>query len=128
MVGSKTVSQCKNFYFNYKKRQNLDEILQQHKLKMVSTPPTPSRLPGPHVGAAPQAGGRCSTSTSCLVVPTRGLAAGIRLCHKSPPGHGDDPVCQARPPSAPPWLPWSPGSNTSGCVEEGARWAVRALE
>ena len=39
MVGSKTVSQCKNFYFNYKKRQNLDEILQQHKLKMVSAPP-----------------------------------------------------------------------------------------
>lgn len=36
MVGSKTVSQCKNFYFNYKKRQNLDDILQQHKLKMVS--------------------------------------------------------------------------------------------
>lgn len=35
MVGSKTVSQCKNFYFNYKKRQNLDGILQQHKLKMV---------------------------------------------------------------------------------------------
>ncbi|KAM4049948.1 nuclear receptor corepressor 2 isoform 13-T13 [Anomaloglossus baeobatrachus] len=34
MVGSKTVSQCKNFYFNYKKRQNLDSILQQHKLKM----------------------------------------------------------------------------------------------
>uniref|UniRef100_A0AAY4DDY3 Nuclear receptor corepressor 2 n=1 Tax=Denticeps clupeoides TaxID=299321 RepID=A0AAY4DDY3_9TELE len=33
MVGSKTVSQCKNFYFNYKKRQKLDEILQQHKLK-----------------------------------------------------------------------------------------------
>lgn len=30
------MSQCKNFYFNYKKRQNLDEILQQHKLKMVS--------------------------------------------------------------------------------------------
>lgn len=41
MVGSKTVSQCKNFYFNYKKRQNLDEILQQHKLKMVSPPPAP---------------------------------------------------------------------------------------
>ncbi|KTF82950.1 hypothetical protein cypCar_00017388, partial [Cyprinus carpio] len=33
MVGSKTVSQCKNFYFNYKKRQKLDEILQQHKIK-----------------------------------------------------------------------------------------------
>lgn len=41
MVGSKTVSQCKNFYFNYKKRQNLDEILQQHKLKMVSPPRLP---------------------------------------------------------------------------------------
>lgn len=35
MVGSKTVSQCKNFYFNYKKRQKLDEILQQHKMKSV---------------------------------------------------------------------------------------------
>lgn len=42
MVGSKTVSQCKNFYFNYKKRQNLDEILQQHKLKMVRIPPLPA--------------------------------------------------------------------------------------
>lgn len=37
MVGSKTVSQCKNFYFNYKKRQKLDEILQQHKIKSVSS-------------------------------------------------------------------------------------------
>lgn len=45
MVGSKTVSQCKNFYFNYKKRQNLDEILQQHKLKMVSAPCPPPRGP-----------------------------------------------------------------------------------
>lgn len=35
LVGSKTVSQCKNFYFNYKKRQKLDEILQQHKMKSV---------------------------------------------------------------------------------------------
>lgn len=42
MVGSKTVSQCKNFYFNYKKRQNLDEILQQHKLKMVRAPSQPA--------------------------------------------------------------------------------------
>lgn len=32
------MSQCKNFYFNYKRRQNLDDILQQHKLKMVSPP------------------------------------------------------------------------------------------
>lgn len=51
MVGSKTVSQCKNFYFNYKKRHNLDEILQQHKLKMVSPPPP---APGvPPAGAPP---------------------------------------------------------------------------
>lgn len=51
MVGSKTVSQCKNFYFNYKKRQNLDEILQQHKLKMVSTLPCLlGSLGGPHPG------------------------------------------------------------------------------
>uniref|UniRef100_A0A674CQS6 Nuclear receptor corepressor 2 n=1 Tax=Salmo trutta TaxID=8032 RepID=A0A674CQS6_SALTR len=57
MVGSKTVSQCKNFYFNYKKRQKLDEILQQHKMKSLgsrcnicSLPfficPSPSPLPG----------------------------------------------------------------------------------
>lgn len=39
MVGSKTVSQCKNFYFNYKKRQKLDEILQQHKMKSVRVAP-----------------------------------------------------------------------------------------
>ncbi|KAH0625384.1 hypothetical protein JD844_014866 [Phrynosoma platyrhinos] len=44
MVGSKSVSQCKNFYFNYKKRQNLDEILQQHKLKMVNTEALPLRM------------------------------------------------------------------------------------
>lgn len=31
------MSQCKNFYFNYKKRQKLDEILQQHKMKSVSS-------------------------------------------------------------------------------------------
>uniref|UniRef100_A0A8C7C9W5 Nuclear receptor corepressor 2 n=1 Tax=Oncorhynchus kisutch TaxID=8019 RepID=A0A8C7C9W5_ONCKI len=37
MVGSKTVSQCKNFYFNYKKRQKLDEILQQHKMKSLGS-------------------------------------------------------------------------------------------
>lgn len=45
MVGSKTVSQCKNFYFNYKKRQNLDEILQQHKLKMVRARLSPHWAP-----------------------------------------------------------------------------------
>lgn len=58
MVGSKTVSQCKNFYFNYKKRQNLDEILQQHKLKMVSTPrpaPPAPTSPGVRPGLGPLA-------------------------------------------------------------------------
>uniref|UniRef100_A0A7N5ZYF1 Nuclear receptor corepressor 2 n=1 Tax=Anabas testudineus TaxID=64144 RepID=A0A7N5ZYF1_ANATE len=51
MVGSKTVSQCKNFYFNYKKRQKLDEILQQHKMKSVSGANNSSdteSLPSPH--------------------------------------------------------------------------------
>lgn len=50
MVGSKTVSQCKNFYFNYKKRQNLDDILQQHKLKMVSAQPGLLPSGSPHPG------------------------------------------------------------------------------
>lgn len=94
MVGSKTVSQCKNFYFNYKKRQNLDEILQQHKLKMVSVLPpapdthihthTPSCRSRPRVGAMPWAlwaRSRCSTSavsvawlqSVCAIIPSWAL-------------------------------------------------------
>ncbi|XP_031751921.1 nuclear receptor corepressor 1 isoform X5 [Xenopus tropicalis] len=38
MVGSKSESQCKNFYFNYKRRHNLDNLLQQHKQKSSRRP------------------------------------------------------------------------------------------
>uniref|UniRef100_A0A8C9TBI6 Nuclear receptor corepressor 2 n=1 Tax=Scleropages formosus TaxID=113540 RepID=A0A8C9TBI6_SCLFO len=80
MVGSKTVSQCKNFYFNYKKRQKLDEILQQHKMKspnfvsyqtllissvLLARPP-PRLLLGP---AAPEAGANNSSDTESLPSP-----------------------------------------------------------
>lgn len=86
MVGSKTVSQCKNFYFNYKKRQNLDEILQQHKLKMVSTP-------RPHLPRRPARPGASRGSR-----PTD-LQGGCRV--SIPPGYGDGQPCPlgARPPS-----------------------------
>lgn len=88
MVGSKTVSQCKNFYFNYKKRQNLDEILQQHKLKMVSPthmwpvcptwgcPWSPARGVRPAVSPGTRPLGFCSA------VPTGGPQ--VDLCRKHP--------------------------------------------
>lgn len=81
MVGSKTVSQCKNFYFNYKKRQNLDEILQQHKLKMVSRagPPGDWGPPG-------------------LTQPGHGGPHGV-----VPGGLGPDSARNLPPPSAP-WI------------------------
>lgn len=79
MVGSKTVSQCKNFYFNYKKRQNLDEILQQHKLKMVSTPrphlPRRPARPGASRGSRPQTRRAAAGSASLL-----GTGMGSRAC------------------------------------------------
>lgn len=71
MVGSKTVSQCKNFYFNYKKRQNLDEILQQHKLKMVSTTPPHAPPPPTSPGVWPGLGPLAPHAQQ-----TRGAAAG----------------------------------------------------
>uniref|UniRef100_A0A8C2W503 Nuclear receptor corepressor 1 n=1 Tax=Chinchilla lanigera TaxID=34839 RepID=A0A8C2W503_CHILA len=44
MVGTKSEAQCKNFYFNYKRRHNLDNLLQQHKQKVSITVVT-SRKP-----------------------------------------------------------------------------------
>lgn len=34
MVATKSEAQCKNFYFNYKRRHNLDSLLQQYKQKV----------------------------------------------------------------------------------------------
>jgi hypothetical protein len=38
VVGTKSESQCKNFYFNYKKKFNLEAILQKHKEKVQEIP------------------------------------------------------------------------------------------
>lgn len=75
MVGSKTVSQCKNFYFNYKKRQNLDEILQQHKLKMVSLART--QRPGPLGTGASQASHSLAHVAPGCLVPAWGGMGGL---------------------------------------------------
>ncbi|KAL8199019.1 UNVERIFIED_CONTAM: nuclear receptor co-repressor 1, partial [Gekko kuhli] len=38
MVATKSEAQCKNFYFNYKRRHNLDSLLQQYKQKSSRRP------------------------------------------------------------------------------------------
>ncbi|KAK3589151.1 hypothetical protein CHS0354_017117 [Potamilus streckersoni] len=37
MVGTKSEAQCKNFYFNYKKKLNLEAVVQEHKDKSKKT-------------------------------------------------------------------------------------------
>lgn len=103
MVGSKTVSQCKNFYFNYKKRQNLDEILQQHKLKMVRAPsqPTPGSVDLSQQGLV------------CFPHPSGGafiVLEGKLWGAGSGAGEGCPPIC-----------PWEVWRRESCCV--GDAWA-----
>uniref|UniRef100_A0A8C8K0Z6 Nuclear receptor corepressor 2 n=1 Tax=Oncorhynchus tshawytscha TaxID=74940 RepID=A0A8C8K0Z6_ONCTS len=102
MVGSKTVSQCKNFYFNYKKRQKLDEILQQHKMKSVmscgannssDTESLPSPRSSEDSKAKEEGGGRAKAGSK----PGDKEASGSHMVQggdEKPPGDGDKAIKQ----------------------------------
>ena len=45
MVGTKSEAQCKNFYFNYKRKFNLEALVHEYKRTKVAGPALPTPLP-----------------------------------------------------------------------------------
>uniref|UniRef100_A0A668ALN0 Nuclear receptor corepressor 1 n=1 Tax=Myripristis murdjan TaxID=586833 RepID=A0A668ALN0_9TELE len=63
MVGTKSEAQCKNFYFNYKRRHNLDNLLQQHNFIR--------RLTCTHLPSCASPGGDNSSDTESAPSPSQ---------------------------------------------------------